>query len=117
MLGASLMRGGAPGAAVYALAMTIGVSTISYPGVLTTLIGEQAEPGQVGVTVGLAGMMAHVNHMRLPPLFGLLVDVTGSYSVGWGMTAAVALACTLALLAFGREPKHSAPGENGLRLE
>ena len=106
MLGASLMSVGVPSITVYLIAIVIGISTLSFHGVLFTLIGEQAKPGQVGMTLGVAMMAFHVGMIAMPPLFGYLVDISSSYSLGWRTTAAVALVCTLALLAFGREPQH-----------
>ena len=104
MLGASWLTPEFPEIFAYFIAVVIGISILSYPGVLTALIGEQAEPGQVGVTVGLASMSNNAATLVMPPLFGYLVDTSGSYSLGWIITAGVALVCTLALLTFGREP-------------
>jgi len=106
MLGASLMGMGVPSITVYLMAVVIGISTMSFHGVLLTFIGEQAEPGQVGVTVGVAGATINISTLVMPPLFGYLVDISSSYRLAWMVTAAVALVCTLALLAFGREPQH-----------
>ncbi|MFC2042517.1 MFS transporter, partial [Chloroflexota bacterium] len=106
MLGASLMGMGTPGITVYLLAVAMGVSTLSTTGVLFTLIGEQSEPGQVGMTVGVATLAMQLGQIVMPPLFGLLVDISGSYSLGWRAVAALALVCTLALLVFGREPQN-----------
>jgi len=105
MLGASLTGVGVPSTTVYLITIAIGVSTLSYHGVFLTLIGEQADAGQVGTTTGLAMAVYHVSMMVMPPLFGYLVDITSSYSLVWTYTAAGALACTIALLAFGREPQ------------
>ena len=103
MLGASLMGAGIPSAAVYLIAIIIGISTLSFHGVLMTHIGEQAEAGQVGTTIGVAGMTASLGKMIITPLFGYLVDISGSYSLVWRATAAVAFVSTLGLLGFGRE--------------
>jgi len=106
MLGASLMGMGVPSITVYLMAVVIGISTLSFHGVLITLIGEQAEPGQVGATLGVATTAINVSMIVMPPLFGYLIDISSSYRLAWMVTAAVALVCTLALLAFGREPQH-----------
>ena len=106
MLGASWMDAGVPSITVFLIAIVIGISTLSFHGVLVTLIGEQAEPGHIGITLGVAGAIITVSQIVITPLFGYLVDISSSYSLGWRTTAAVALVCTLALLAFGREPQH-----------
>jgi len=103
MLGASLMGVGVPSAVVYLIAIIMGISNLSYHGVLHTLVGEQADAGQVGMTIGLASTLSHVSMMIMTPLFGYLVDITSSYSLAWRVAAAVALVCTLALMVFGKE--------------
>ncbi len=104
-LAASFMGGESQSTAVYFIAILIGVSTISFHGVSNTLIGEQAEAGQVGLTVGVASTANNINQVIMPPIFGLLVDITSSYSLAWRAVAAIALVCTLALMVFGREPQ------------
>ncbi|MFC1981715.1 MFS transporter [Chloroflexota bacterium] len=103
MLGVSLMGAGIPSAVVYLIAIAIGLSTLSFHGVLITHVGEQAEAGQVGVTLGITNMSTHVGMMVIPPCFGYLVDISGSYSLGWRVAAVVAFVSTLGLLGFGRE--------------
>ena len=105
MLGASLLSPEVPKIFAYLVAVVIGISILSYPGVLTALIAEQSEAGRIGVTAGLASMANNTAMLVMPPLFGYLVDISNSYSLGWIITASVALVCTLALLAFGREPQ------------
>ena len=106
MLGASLTGEGVPSTVVYLITIVIGISTLSFHGVFQTLCGEQAEAGQVGITIGVVIAVNHVSMIVMPPLFGYLVDITSSYSLVWRAAAGVALACTLALLAFGREPNN-----------
>ncbi|MFC2001545.1 MFS transporter [Chloroflexota bacterium] len=106
MLGASFMGVGVPSITVYLIAIVVGISTMSFHGVYVTFIGEQAGPGQVGLTIGVSNMAVYVSQVVMPPLFGYLVDISSSYSLSWRATAAVALVCTLALLAFGRETQH-----------
>ena len=106
MLGASLMDVGVTTTTVYLIAIVIGISTLSFQGVAATLVGEQAEAGQVGVTIGTATTMYSASQMVMPPLFGYLADISSSYSLAWRAAAAVALICTLALMTFGKEPQH-----------
>ena len=105
MLVISLVSVDVPRIIVFLIAILIGISTISFHGVFTTLIGELADSGQVGTTVGLVSMVMRASMIVMPPLFGYVVDISDSYSLGWRLAAAVALFCTLALLAFGRDAK------------
>ncbi|MFC1963759.1 MFS transporter [Chloroflexota bacterium] len=106
MLGASSVDVGVPISAIYLMAIVIGISTLSFHGVLLTYIGEQAEPGQMGVTLGIAIMAIQASQIVMPPLFGYLVDISSSYSLGWRTTAVITLVCTAVLLAFGRRKQH-----------
>ncbi len=106
MLGVSLPRAGIPThATMYAVAIIIGISTLSFHGVANTLWVEQAEPGQVGMTIGAASTINNGAQMVMPPLFGYLVDITSSYSLGWRVVAVAALIVTLLLMIFGKEPQ------------
>ena len=106
MLGASLASMEVPSITVYLMAVVMGISTLSFQGVFLTLIGEQAEPGQVGATVGVAMTATTVGMIVMPFLFGYLIDMNDSYRLAWMVTAAVALLGTLALLAFGKDAQH-----------
>ena len=105
LLVASLVGVGVPSIIVYLMAVVMGISTMSFHGVSNTLVGEQAEPGQLGVTIGLYSMVASASMMVTPPLFGYMVDISGSYSLVWRVVAAVAFVNTLCLLGFGQEPQ------------
>ncbi|MFC2042209.1 MFS transporter [Chloroflexota bacterium] len=105
MLVASFTGVGVPSITVYLIAIAIGISTLSFHGVILTLIGEQAEAGEVGMTIGLASTMNQLSQAIMTPLFGYLVDTSGSYGFAWRAAAAVALVVTLALLTFSREPQ------------
>lgn len=78
---------------------------LDFHGVIAILIGELADTGQVGMTVGLASTIMRTSIIVLPPLFGHLVDISGSYWLGWRVAALVAFLSTLTLLAFGRDPQ------------
>jgi hypothetical protein len=91
---------------VYLITIVIGISTLSFHGVLLTLVGEQAEAGHIGVTAGVASVGLQIGQIVMTPLFGYLVDISGSYSLGWRATAAMALICTVSLISFGKEPQN-----------
>ena len=105
MLGASIITIEVSSTVLYLAAIVIGMS-ISFHGVNAVLTGELAKAGQVGITTGVANMAYHAGMITLPPLFGFLVDISGSYSLAWRVFAGLALISSLALLAFVREPGH-----------
>jgi ACS family hexuronate transporter-like MFS transporter len=92
-------------AVVGALAVAVGLTSIGWMGVYTVLIGEIAGTQRTGTALGLAQVFMRMGMVTMPPLFGLLVDVTGSYTLGWRSAAALALAATLALLTLSGWPR------------
>ncbi|MFC1961973.1 MFS transporter [Chloroflexota bacterium] len=106
MLWVSSIGEGVANITIYLIAIVMGISTLSWQGVFLASIGEQADSEQRGATLGVTFGLVQIGQIVVPPLFGFLVDITNSYSFGFRATAAVALICTLALLAFGRERQH-----------
>jgi len=104
LAGMGLLGAGAPGAMVGLLVVVLGL-TMGWPGVFTTLAGELAGTAQIGTALGAVTTVMLVSVITIPPLFGLLVDVSGSYSLAWGAAAALALVSTVALMVFGKEPQ------------
>ncbi len=107
LLGTSLLHLGAPRIIEVILAIVIGASTLSFHGVLTTLVGEMAKPGQIGTAVGVASTLYRIGMIAFPPLFGKIVDISNSYYVGWNAMAGLALISTMMLIILVREPKPS----------
>lgn len=103
LMGMSLLSTGADISVV--VAIILGISILSWPGVFTTLIGEMADEGQVGITIGFVNTIMRIAVIILPPLFGYLVDTSGSYELAWRVTALLAFLSTLILLLFSREPQ------------
>ncbi|MFC1962086.1 MFS transporter [Chloroflexota bacterium] len=103
--GISLISVGVPTVVVFSLAAFIGISTLSWQGVFTALIGELAKEEYIGVIAGAAITTSRFAIMVMPPIFGYLADMNGSYSLGWKVAAGLALISTIALVTFGREPK------------
>ena len=86
------------------MVLVLGSTVLSWQGVFATLIGELAGVEQSGTALGAVNTVTRVSMIMIPPLFGLIVDVSDSYSIGWLVVAATALVCTLGLVVFGREP-------------
>ena len=61
----------------------------SYAGLMQTLSVEAVKLHQTGSAVGYNGICTHMGAIIGPPVFGAIVDATGSYSGGWFVTAAV----------------------------
>jgi MFS transporter, ACS family, aldohexuronate transporter len=100
MLMAAALPRGAPLGAAIALAVLLGVSAFSWTGMYGTLAIELAGSASAASAVAWVHMLGGVGSLGGPPLFGYLVDHTGSYRIAW-LAAALAvlggLAATLAL--------------------
>ena len=76
---------GTPLALVLALAFFLGVAAMGWIGPAAILVAELAGPGLTGTAVGLMGGVDRIGSLAIAPLFGWIVDRTGSYDLGWWM--------------------------------
>jgi len=78
---------------LYPCLAVFGVAAIGWAGLYGTLAGEIGGARQAGLAAGLCSAMVNVGIVIGPPVFGLLVDRTGSYRLSWVlMTAAAGMA-------------------------
>jgi MFS family permease len=80
---------------------------VGYQGVSYALIGEIAGKARAGAGLG---MMITINAACATlgtPLFGYIVDRTGSYPVGWRVVAATLAVGVFGLAALIREPRRT----------
>jgi MFS family permease len=85
-----------------------GVSLVGYQGVSYALIGEMAGRARTGAALG---MMITINSACATlgtPIFGYLVDRTGSYAFAWQMLAGLLALGIVGLATLLREPRRSA---------
>jgi predicted MFS family arabinose efflux permease len=84
-----------------------GVCLVGYQGVSYALIGEIAGKARTGAGLG---MMITINAACATlgtPLFGYIVDRTGSYPVGWRVLAATLAVGIFGLAALIRDPRRA----------
>jgi MFS family permease len=105
MAGLSMMTRETP---VYLLLLTVflaGLCIIGYQGVSYTLIGEIAGTTRTGAAMGLMITINAAAATLGTPLFGYIVDLTGSYAVAWqSLAGAIALGC-VGLMLFLKETR------------
>ena len=84
--------------------LMLGVGAVGWGGLFSTLAGETAGPAAAGAAAGVTAAIDNIGIFIGPPLFGFIVDRTGSYAPAWWtmVGAAVLAACLLALV---REPR------------
>jgi MFS transporter, ACS family, hexuronate transporter len=85
-----------------------GLCLVGYQGVSYALIGELAGRARTGVALGLMITINAAAATLGTPLFGLVVDLTESYSLAWQTLAAAVAAGCVGLVAFLKEPRPTA---------
>lgn len=85
------------------LAAFSGFSAIGWNGIFITFVSELGGHDNAGSAVGLALTAAQVGYIFGPPLFGLCVDLTGSYRIAWLLLSGL-LWTSLILFKFIKEP-------------
>jgi MFS transporter, ACS family, hexuronate transporter len=86
--------------------LLLGVGAVGWGGLFGTLAGETAGPATAGAAAGITGAIDNIGIFIGPPLFGLIVDRTGSYASAWWAMAAASLGA-IVLLSLLRERRHA----------
>jgi MFS transporter, ACS family, aldohexuronate transporter len=86
-----------PALSVLPLAIVAGVGAFGWVGLYFALVAEIGGPRHAGLLTGVATAFAWSGVLVGPPLFGLLVDRTGSYAPPWLALSAIAVTVALAL--------------------
>ena len=88
---------------VYPCLALLGATAVGWGGLFGTLAGEIGGHANAGFAAGLAAAVVNLGIIVGPPLFGLLVDVSGSYVLSW-VAMAVAGGLTTGCFLLVREP-------------
>lgn len=99
----ALLPRSSPHLLVYLIAGLAGVCMVGYQGVYYTYVGELVRPELAGVAIGFSLSITAVAVLVGPPLFGWVVDRTGSYPLAWALLAGT-LATGVLLLSRVDEP-------------
>jgi MFS transporter, ACS family, hexuronate transporter len=100
MLMAAALPAGAPLGLSIALAILLGLSAFSWTGMYGTLAIELAGSASAASAVAWVHVLGGVGSLGGAPLFGYLVDHTGSYRVAWLAVALAVLVGFIATLAL-----------------
>jgi MFS family permease len=94
MTGLSVLTREAPVYLVMLMVFFAGLSIVGYQGVSYALIGELAGSTRTGVAMGLMITINAAAATLGTPLFGYIVDRTGSYAIAWrALGAAITIGC------------------------
>ena len=96
----------APLAVVVALTFVVGATAMGWTGLYGAIVAELVRPGLTGTAVGFSSMFTRMGTLAITPIFGLIVDRTGSYDVGWWMMAGIAGVGTLPMFLMRAQERH-----------
>ena len=77
------------GATMWAALLVFGVAAIGWAGLYATVAGEIGGAHRAGLAAGFCSAMTNIGIMVGPPLFGYLIDRSGSYRPSFILMAAV----------------------------
>ena len=88
---------------LYVLWAVLGMGLIGWGGLFLALIGEFAGPEQTGTATGFVTCIILIGSITGPPLFGFIVDATGSYKLAWLFLSICVLISTILLFSVREE--------------
>lgn len=94
---------GTPSWLVWLAAVLVGAGALGWAGAVTLLRAELVGRERAAMATGFGMTIGSWGALAGPPLFGLLVDLTGMYRYAWWATALITLLATFALWQV-REP-------------
>jgi sugar phosphate permease len=97
------LAGPALGWLLYVVLALFGVAAVGWGGLFGTTAGELGGRPAAGVAAGLTAAIVNVGILFGPPVFGAIVDATGSYGTAW-LAMTVAAVAALVCIALVREP-------------
>jgi predicted MFS family arabinose efflux permease len=107
----SAFHAGTPFGVMALVSWFFGLSAMGWSGLHIALITKLAGQEQGGAAVGLCIALLQAGTLLFPPLFGHIIDMTGSYRLSWlGLAFAALLGTSLVLRV--REPAGKEKGES-----
>jgi ACS family hexuronate transporter-like MFS transporter len=82
------------------LIIALGATAMGWIAIFTVVVAEVAGAEHSGTALGTVNTVLRIGMVSSPPLFGLLVDMSGSYTLAWGVAAGVAFISTAMLPIF-----------------
>ncbi|MFH1775292.1 MAG: MFS transporter [Chloroflexota bacterium] len=89
---------------LYPILVILGVTAVGWGGLYSALAGELAGKEAAGKALGITAAILVLGAMTGPPIFGYIVDITGSYRLAW-LAMALSGAISVGLASMVREHK------------
>ncbi|HEY6568467.1 MAG TPA: MFS transporter [Actinomycetota bacterium] len=102
-LGLGLTGSWLPSVALIALIVVLGAATQGGNAVFQTAIAEEA-PSRAGWASGVGMSLGFTGAIVAPPIFGALIDATGSYVVAFALSASIPLVGVAITHSLARDP-------------
>lgn len=83
LIGTLVPSGIVSGILVFGLVFLLGISSLGLPGLYFTTVGDIIPERLLGTATGLALVFVRAGVIAGPPLFGLVADLSGSYTASW----------------------------------
>jgi MFS family permease len=93
---------------LFAIVFLAGVCIVGYQGVSYALIGELAGTTRTGVAMGLMITINAAAATLGTPLFGYIIDRSGSYALAWQLLAGMILVGCVGMALFLKEARRAA---------
>jgi sugar phosphate permease len=93
-----------PALLIGVMVFLFGACAIGWNGIYLTLVAELAGKGQEGIALGTSLTIIFVGQFLGPPIFGHIVDVTGTYRYAW-LTFSLLMVGATILLGLVKEPR------------
>ena len=68
---------------IYFLTIVFGVAGLGWNAIFLTIAAEFPEKKLAGTATGIVFLISNLGVIVGPPLFGFLIDLTGSYTLSW----------------------------------
>jgi MFS transporter, ACS family, hexuronate transporter len=106
MLGLAYAGTGYPLSLLTALAFVLGATAIGWNGIHQAAMVEAAGRARAATGVGLMMTVSQIGLVAGPPLFGLIVDVSGLYQTAWLVLTGLAVAAVATSFLAARRERH-----------
>jgi len=83
---------------IYPVIFVLGIGAIGFGGIALTLLSELGGKGGAAKAAALGNSIGMGGSILGPPLFGYIVDITGSYPTAWLSLAIVGIICVFTLI-------------------
>ncbi len=102
VMAAFVAPGYLPLGGVLGVSLLLGFCVLGMPSLYLTTISELSPPQRTGVATGVAVVFTRTGIVLAAPIFGLLADISGDYTLSWFVLGSVVAAIAAAVMMLAR---------------